>query len=489
MKNTIRDIILEKENICTIILKRESLYDTMIQITNFLDQTYNNIPNSQRYWHFRRNKFNIEYCICGRPAKWNNKKKKYVACSQKCLSQKRSNTNIKLYGNKMAVHGMKQKKKTEQTNIKLYGDTHHMKTNNKEKYRQTCLKNHGVDHISKTESFKEKYRQTCLKNHGVDHISKTESFKEKMSIFSNNHHLKRFINDIPDGYEFIGYNKVITLRHNYCGNIFNLNRITYNQRKNIRNVSVCPHCNPLYSYSESHVEKEFGNMIEKEFGNIIRNTKQIISPYELDIYIPELKLAFEFNGDYWHSSQFKDKNYHKLKTNLCGEKNIRLIHIWGHIYNENKDNIIRIIRNYVYPIKSIKSIFLDDNDARKYFNINHINGFSVSDVYIKNGNSSMSFKKYENYWRISRTCGTFNDRILDDFINDYSPDKLVIDVNTDFDILNPYLDYGFIIEKHGFDYWYVNGFNILLKGTNKEYTNGYCKCFNSGYHRLMFIII
>lgn len=60
---------------------------------------------------------------------------------------------------------------------------------------------------------------------------------------------------------------------------------------------------------------------------IIRHIRTIISPYELDIYLPHRKLAIEYNGTYWHSKVPKD--YHLKKSLLCREKGIRLIHIYG----------------------------------------------------------------------------------------------------------------------------------------------------------------
>jgi hypothetical protein len=46
---------------------------------------------------------------------------------------------------------------------------------------------------------------------------------------------------------------------------------------------------------------------------------------EIDI-LPELKLGFEFNGLYWHSNKFKEKNYHLNKTDWF--KKIYASYIW-----------------------------------------------------------------------------------------------------------------------------------------------------------------
>ncbi len=53
-------------------------------------------------------------------------------------------------------------------------------------------------------------------------------------------------------------------------------------------------------------------------GEIIQNYK--IDRQEIDIYLPDLKIGFEFNGLYWHSSKYKDKYFHIDKTNFFNNK-------------------------------------------------------------------------------------------------------------------------------------------------------------------------
>lgn len=64
-------------------------------------------------------------------------------------------------------------------------------------------------------------------------------------------------------------------------------------------------------------------------GRIEPNTRKIISPKELDIYIPDLKLAIEYNGTYWHAEERQNNIYiHREKSISCHNLNIRLIHIF-----------------------------------------------------------------------------------------------------------------------------------------------------------------
>ncbi len=101
------------------------------------------------------------------------------------------------------------------------------------------------------------------------------------------------------------------------------------------------------------------------FGPIYLNTRKIIHPYELDIYLPELNLAIEYNGTYWHSQEKgKSIDYHLIKSLLCREKNIRLIHIYE-------------FEDFTTQIELIKSLILGQdlypkNDFNKNNLINNI---------------------------------------------------------------------------------------------------------------------
>lgn len=85
------------------------------------------------------------------------------------------------------------------------------------------------------------------------------------------------------------------------------------------------------------MEQELADFCKQFYPNLIRNDRSIISPFELDIVIPERKLAIEFNGTYWHS--MKPKGYHKMKVKLCADKGFKLIHIWEIDWINKKDEI------------------------------------------------------------------------------------------------------------------------------------------------------
>ena len=99
-------------------------------------------------------------------------------------------------------------------------------------------------------------------------------------------------------------------------------------------------CSHMISQSISRPQLMLKYIIKKLFDrNILYNTRKIIKPYELDIYIPDLKLAFEYDGKHWHNNRIEidDK-----KDKLCISNNIKLIRI-------NDDNCY--LRYYLSNIK------------------------------------------------------------------------------------------------------------------------------------------
>ena len=96
------------------------------------------------------------------------------------------------------------------------------------------------------------------------------------------------------------------------------------------------------------------------------NTRKIIKPYELDVYIDNLKIAFEYNGKGWHKH-----NDNSFKYDLCNGKGILLI-----IINENNRKYELDIKNqiidYLPKINNFLNMEINEDD---------INSIIISNVY------------------------------------------------------------------------------------------------------------
>ena len=80
---------------------------------------------------------------------------------------------------------------------------------------------------------------------------------------------------------------------------------------------------------KSYLEQIYFDYIKAICIDAVQSNRQIIYPYELDIFIPSKNIAFEVNGTRWHSIELGiSKYYHQNKSKLARDKNIRLIHLY-----------------------------------------------------------------------------------------------------------------------------------------------------------------
>lgn len=115
-------------------------------------------------------------------------------------------------------------------------------------------------------------------------------------------------------------------------------------------------------YVKSHAEFEIFDFIKSLYYNtIIQNAHNIIPHKELDIYLPELHKAIEYNGTYWHADPRFYKNNDLIKTvpankiwekdkekrNLCESYNIQLLTIWEYDYTNNKEDVLQQIKAFI----------------------------------------------------------------------------------------------------------------------------------------------
>ena len=109
--------------------------------------------------------------------------------------------------------------------------------------------------------------------------------------------------------------------------------------------SKCPKCKSIISKPEIEVQ----DFIKSLGFKIITNSRKIINPYELDIYIPSLNKAIEFNGTYWHyeCKNCKHKGYHSTKSKLCKSLNINLLHIREDLWKKDKEKMKKVIHKFL----------------------------------------------------------------------------------------------------------------------------------------------
>lgn len=127
---------------------------------------------------------------------------------------------------------------------------------------------------------------------------------------------------------------------NKCNQEYTINYTSLHTRLKAK-ANPCTLCNPLNNRTTSFEEKDLLSYIQSTYsGQIIENDRTVLDGKELDIYLPEKKLAFEFDGLYWHTEMFLSNNYHVNKTNQCESKDVQLIHIFEDEWC-NKTDIVK----------------------------------------------------------------------------------------------------------------------------------------------------
>ena len=113
----------------------------------------------------------------------------------------------------------------------------------------------------------------------------------------------------------------------------------------LRGAIPCPMCNHMRSAGENAIAKLLANFTEVQQRN-----RQLLRPRELDIYMPQAKLALEYCGEFWHSlgnpedvRSKKEKHYEKYVA--CKAIGIRLFTVYESEWLQRGYALRRLFRN------------------------------------------------------------------------------------------------------------------------------------------------
>jgi hypothetical protein len=354
-----------------------------------------------------------------------------------------------------------------------------------QKRRDLFQEKYGVDNFVETDEFKQKSKNKMIEKWGDDHFRKSEKWKilnsEKESIKRKVTTFKNFIDKNPN---ILGQEDESFIMNCDIHGEYKINKKIYSNRKKI-GTELCTICSPVMNTS-SGKEVLLYKLISSIYGGeIIKSFK--VEKKEIDIYLPDLNLGFEFNGLHWHSEKFLDKNYHINKTELCKKHNIRLIHIFEDDF-DNKPHIISSIisnliglSNKIYARHTEIKIVSQKKIIDEFLTQNHLQGFVNSNInygLYYNGElvSLMTFMKIrkifnsntrDNDYELVRFCNKLNhtvvggaSKLLNRFIKDRQPSKIVSYCDISWANGNLYRKLGFgLTNKTKPNYHYVINHN------------------------------
>ena len=294
----------------------------------------------------------------------------------------------------------------------------------------------------------------------------------------------------------------------------------------------CPKCGVTISKHEN----EIFDFIKQYCADVEQSNRSIIKPYEIDIYIPSLKIGIEYNGILWHSTKYKeDKNYHLNKLNLANAAGIKLIQIFEDEFENNKELVFKKIQHILgvgefsmkVPGRKCKIREIENYVANEFLTKNHIQGYVLSTIHIgaffnEKLVGVMSFKRERcgsDKWELTRfasdndcICQGVGGKLFTYFVKNYNPsyiksfadrrwtidekNNIYIKLGFNFDgYLNP--DYKYFNPIDGIKRQHKFGFrkqklhrlyNLPLSMTETEMTEklGYTKIYDCGLIRYVW---
>lgn len=411
------------------------------------------------------------------------------------IKQKTKQTNIERYGTDYACINPDVRAKKEVTNIRRYGvdnvfkdptmqqtikekqrDNGGIGTANgatQQKVQKTMNERHGVSYPLSNATILKKQQDTMIDRYGVTYALQLTENQSKaidaarlknLELFNVEYFSQQHISE--DTLTKLNNDEWLFEQHHTLEKT--LTRIA--QELNVTHSTVGLYCSklniPILTHKSSQAERDLVEICRQLYsGPIVTNTKQVIAPYELDIFFPELKLAIEFDGIYWHSElNGKPKKYHRDKTKECEKLGIRLIHIWSNEFEAKSDIVLSRLKSALNQTKIIYArqcniITVDKKTEQDFLDQSHIQGRVGSSIQyglehqgelvaLMTFGKSRYGKQYQ--YELLRFCNTINttvvggaSRLFNHFVKMHNPQSIISYCDLRWGTGDMYLQLGF----------------------------------------------
>lgn len=395
----------------------------------------NELPFKQQVWHFINKYPDIPKCLeCNVDLKFKKTIKegygKYctIKCTNKNINHKNSVklTNNQKYGTDSPIQNPEIMVKIKKTNQLKYGVDNPFER--LDLVSNGFMRKYGVNHVSKVNGVSEKRKNTNKNKYGYDNNLNNPN------ILKTSHNTRRgFFLEKYKNFNFVNHSgNTLTLMCDICGCEYEISRSLFRSRV-LYNIMTCTKCNEV-NKQISFFENELYNFIVDLVGvdSVIKQDRTVLNGKELDIYIPKYNLAIEFNGLYWHSDKFVNKNYHKDKFNSCYQSGVKLIHVFEDEWVNNKNIVKSIITNVlgITPTKiyarNCTVVKINNFTYKDFLKKNHIQGSCNAKIklglyYNQDLVSVMSFgglrkslgsKTRDDVYEMLRFCNKLNTNVI-----------------------------------------------------------------------------
>ena len=304
----------------------------------------NGMPFYRKLWHYLKNDLDgsLSKCeICGKECAFICFSEGYRSfCSRQC-SQKSERT----------------KRNRRDSVIRKYGCINVMQNNTiNSKRLETNRIRHGGTGFGSEETSNKAYESIYEEYRNAEGFRKHVS--DKLKSYTNINH--------PD---VIGHRNglwICACTNTECGKCneksFEISPNVYHDREK-RKCEKCTKLNPV-DIRSSYPEKELAEYVSNICGRpVVENERHVLGGMEIDVYIPDLRLGFEFNGDFWHMNpeMYKENDYNSVTHMTAGEtwkrdkrklveasyRNIVIVTIWESEWKSNRECVEKRISDII----------------------------------------------------------------------------------------------------------------------------------------------
>jgi hypothetical protein len=221
------------------------------------------------------------------------------------IRQRTLDTNLERYGYLYPSQSSKVKARMRETNLSRYGAAAWWSSEEgKTALAQIHLDKRGVINPAQDPAVIDKMRKTTMDRYGVTHVNYIGRDTETTSILTDPVKFRAAVSGltVPAAATALGVNESTIYR-----------------------ISRDLGCRDLMDLSHNSYEKKITDLIDQIGVDYIKHDRKLIAPNELDIYIPDHRIAIEVGSIYWHGERFgRRSDYHQKKWKACSSIGVNL---------------------------------------------------------------------------------------------------------------------------------------------------------------------
>lgn len=349
------------------------------------------------------------------------------------------------YGTVVPLRNAEIMKRMLDTNEQRYGVPYPaMSDEVKERTKQTSLQKYGTEYPQSSDIVKQHIKETFIRNYGVDNCFKSQEIIQKIkdSFFAH-----------------YGTHSVMETKE-IADRIVETNKKRYGVPYGV----MLPYARKSSGAISNHNKRILTRL---EHAGIRGQLEYVIDKYSYDVYIPGADIVIEIDpsythsvlGNHWNPKGIK-KDYHLKKTIAAEDHGYRCIHLWD--WDNTAKFIGQLISKHTISTSDPPEIIpksVAEEFIQKY-GLYDVTGNIPNTVFLgiqyrTKLMSLMGFRQIDpifNMWelvciesRFGYTVYNGNQQILDEFIRQYNPGKIIS--YADFSKTN-----GEILEALGFEY-------------------------------------